>query len=74
MNRTWKDAACEVAWNWLQQNWMKTRWFCIEGFLNGVPPIALGYIKHKCDLERYNTFNAFRAAFMKWLEDNEANQ
>lgn len=78
MKRTWRDAACEVAWNIVQ----KYVEYSVIGFL---PRIFLAegkgvllcfpeeLVEHKGRFVAIanSEFLAFRAAFMKWLDENE---
>jgi len=75
MKRTWKDAAVEVAFNKIKR--FKPN-FLIEGiyisdFLKGDSrnlsvDSKIGRTK---DIIENTNFNDFRAAFMRWLEENE---
>ena len=81
MKRTWRDAACEVAWNATKK--YEDRYGVLIGraFLQGIEMPNYCFtlfsgdhspVKHECfDSE---TFPAFRAAFMKWLDENERSE
>ena len=66
MNRTWKDAACEVAWNKIKKH----------GLEMGVehPAWLFGLGIHDDGIPIEYDFTAFRAAFMKWLDENEVKK
>lgn len=70
MKRTWKDAACEVAWNRIQKYRCKFTFtaFCPLGTLQETTPSVIftrvGFVIPP-------DFPAFRAAFMRWLDENE---
>lgn len=88
MNRTWKDAACEVAWNKFEKNGS----ICIPCFFDkssfcwgshGEQELTIGGSK-KDYFMTYRYFRsvgggpyskmAFYAAFMKWLDENEVKR
>jgi hypothetical protein len=74
MNRTWKDAACEVAWNKFRKT--SHAGFNVKAFLRGnmictgnfVVPSESIIIIGGC------ASTTFRAAFMKWLDENEVKK
>ena len=68
MNRTWKDAACEVAWNKMNKNGERCRSISIIQFLKG---------DKQCLYEEYMftaNFDDFRKEFMEWLDENEVRK
>lgn len=84
MNRTWRDAACEVAWNKAsfknsidKENDKKyLKYFNVPAFLEG----HFGVFSLNADINakeylgQYYKFSDFRAAFMKWLDENEVKK
>ena len=85
MKRTWKDAAVEVAWKRIKEfssvfYFNESLRFCFESFLSGDEPLT---VCHFPQLENdwsfvftrnISNFPAFRAAFMKWLDENEVKK
>lgn len=65
MNRTWKDAACEVAWNKIRHG---RDAIYMPLFLEGINNCVF------YDCGDLKVFTAFRAAFMKWLDESEAKR
>jgi len=59
--RTWKDAACEIAWNKIKQG---ENALYMEEFLKGDSNCIAIYSGPK------ETFPGFKIAFMKWFEKN----
>lgn len=77
MKRTWKDAACEVGWNAAKE--YSSRYGMLNGFhflagIKGEERFAIFSGSHTIGRHEsldYDSFSSFRAAFMKWLDDNE---
>lgn len=77
MNRTWRDAAAEVAWNKSQKRkfYMNTVNFNPALFLANQNPFREAFDSVKTGICFINTnFFDFRAAFMKWLDENEVKK
>jgi len=76
-NRTWKDAACEVGFRkmcTLHETELLKRYFCffnVKDFLAGIFATGTRYFYGSNYIKICDDFSTFRAAFMKWLEDNE---
>ena len=77
MNRTWKDAACEVAYNRGKELYKDLKYeynlsmHCVVGPISKYDffdKFSISYIRFTLD------FTIFRAAFMKWLDDNEVKK
>lgn len=79
MNRTWKDAACEVAWNDCQkqlpivgeEDFRFYHMLAIVGsgrtFFDRFPPF-------RQRVPFVNDFNLFKQIMMKWLDENAPKQ
>jgi len=79
MKRTWKDAACEVAWNYINS---KGNWFInISQFLKGQKSTIHHLNECNCITIQYwdqltssmikinMNYNIFKQLFMKWLNE-----
>ena len=82
--KTWKDAAAEVAWNRVKSNSeAKRNVMDMQEYLSGGNQlfayenyffkISQEHRKH-CIFWRMNDKESFRAAFMKWLKENERRE
>lgn len=77
MKRTWKDAACEVGFKKMR-SLHKTelfkiyfKFFNVKDFLSGLFATGARHFYGSEYIQISNDFPAFRAAFMKWLSENE---
>jgi len=70
MKRTWKDAACEVAWTHFE---VYKNSVCLKCFLAGR---SANWFSHEpTQVYAHNkTFAEYRAEFMKWLEENKPQE
>lgn len=69
MNRTWKDAWCEILWNYFVQRFAANCTKC-SIWLRGFQSKDFYF-----EVERqFANFTAFHAAFMKWLDESEAKR
>lgn len=74
MNRTWKDAACEVAWNKFRKT--PHAGLNIKAFLQGNRICTGNFVTTSESIIIIGTClsGTFRAAFFKWLDQNEVKR
>jgi len=76
MRRTWKDACCDVALNKVAKEYRENYpFFYLNHFMQGIFDFLWGMCGagpgNPIHIDSYATKDELRAAFMKWLDENE---